>query len=416
MIFYRLTAILVTVSLFSYMLSDTYSVYAAKKKEIIVAIIDTGVNVEHEMLNKSIWINNTEIPGNGIDDDGNGYADDIYGWDFYNNDASVFHDISYENSVVGNDYEDDHGTHVAGLIITEAENAKKNMGDRGTADIKLMILKVNGGEEAGGTTKNAIKAIEYASKNGACICNLSWGSYDNDPALKSAIEKSEMLFVCCAGNDGSNNDEKPVFPASYDLPNILSVTGAELTNGVRLAGNYGRRSVDVCADSAERLSSVSHGMGFKSGASMATAAVTGVAAAVLSVKDLSADEVVELIVSSSEKIDEVTGITLRGGLCEAGRTMAGLSFDKQEKVEENATALLLSYNEITLETGKGVTLRYLVLPAGNDCNVTFTSSDEEVATISYNGLIMAKKKGDTTIIAKTESGVAGICLVHVYDN
>ncbi len=311
---FKLTALIATVSLFSYLRADSLPATRVVGNEVIVAVIDTGVNVDHELFGESIWINDREIPGNGRDDDGNGYVDDVYGWDFYNNDSSVFHDVSYVETVSGNEYEDDHGTHVAGLIVKAASEKNKQLNGTKPAAIRIMVLKVNGGAEANGKTGDAVKAIEYAERNGASICNLSWGTYENDPALGDAIKKSGMLFICCAGNDGSNNDEKPLYPACYTCDNILAVTGAEIGSEVLITGNYGCDSVDVCADGVERFSAVSHGWGFKSGSSMATAEVCGRAAALMSYGKMSPEEVCRAVIEMSQTIPGVTGVKIKGGL------------------------------------------------------------------------------------------------------
>ncbi len=411
--FFRLTAIVATVSLFSYAYPNRFSVFAASRREVIVAVIDTGVNTEHEHLKGSIWVNNKEIPGNGIDDDDNGYADDLYGWDFYNNDASVFHDIPYSGSVSGNEYEDDHGTHVAGLIISAFSEGRKLLRGTDLPDVKLMILKINGGPEAEGSTRDAVKAIEYAEKNGASICNLSWGGYENDSALMRAVEKSKMLFVCCAGNDGTDNDIAPVYPASYVYDNVLSVTGAEIGEDVRITGNYGRLSVDLCADSLERMSSVSHGWGFKSGASMATAEVCGQAALLMSVSALSSKKIAEIMIDSADETDKTYDAAIRGGLCNIEKALERVLPNKGDITKRNAEAVLLSHNEVTVEKGLGFTLNCLVLPAACDETVMYWSSDENVARVSYNGLIICEEAGDAVVTVKLDERTVGSCKVHV---
>ncbi len=409
---YKLTAFLTTVSLFS-CACPPVTALGAKKQEIIVAVIDTGVNTDHELLHESIWINNREIPGNGRDDDRNGYVDDICGWDFYNGDNSVFHDISYSDSVYGNDREDDHGTHVAGLVKSEAEKSLKALGGDNSCGIRIMVLKINGGPEAAGSTSDAVKAIKYAEANGASICNLSWGSYNDDGALKNAIKGSDMLFVCCAGNDGTDNDNKPLYPASYPFDNIISVTGAETGEELRITGNYGKTSVDVCADGMERWSALSYGYGFKSGASMATATVSGIAAALMAAGDISAVNTKEKIIEGSEKVPGLTGVKLIGGLCDPQKMKFGKFPQKQEITKTEPAAIMLNYNEITVKAGGGFRLDCLLLPVGCDTEISFSSSDEEVAEVSYNGLVLCHKAGDTLVKVKTQNGREGVCLVHV---
>ncbi len=409
---FRLTAIFTTVSLFSYMRPRPIYAVTPQPREIIVAVIDTGVNTEHDLLKTHIWVNNAEIPGNGLDDDRNGYIDDIYGWDFYNNDATVFHDKAYTDSDSSIYYEDDHGTHVAGLIVSAAERCKEMLNGKSTYDIKIMVLKISGGEDSSGSTANAVKAIKYAENKGAVICNLSWGSNENDGALKRVMERSDMLFVCCAGNEGLNNDVTPVYPAGYEYDNVLAVTGAEIGEEVRLTGNYGRLDVDICADGIDRMSSVSHGWGFKSGASMATAEVCGTAAAVMSAARIGASETRKLLIETSDHIPNVTRVTLAGGLCNEEKAMARMLPLAENEAYKTPAGILLNYNEISVDEGRGFTLKCLALP-GIYAAAEFISSDDEVATVSYNGLVICKKKGDAMITVKLENCGESACLVHV---
>ena len=410
---FRLTALITTVSLFSYM-QPSYALAGVRKNgEVIVAVIDTGVNIDHELLKDSIWVNNGEIPGNGIDDDHNGYIDDIWGWDFYNNDGSVFHDVSYPDSVLGSKYEDDHGTHVAGLIVSAAGRVGELFKDSDTAHVKIMVLQINGGENSSGSTADAVKAIKYAEANGASICNLSWGSNENDSALMRTIGESGMLFVCCAGNEGTNNDLIPVYPASYEYDNILSVTGAEIGENIILKGNYGRLDVDICADSIERFSALSHGWGYKSGASMATAEVCGTAAALMGVAEITSVNLKNLLIDSSDRIANVTGGTLLGGLMNVEKAVSMISSNIKDPVPDDSVCLLLNYNEITITEAGGFVLRYLALPAGSNANVTYASFDDKIASVSYNGMVIGKAQGDVLICVKNSNGAESSCLVHV---
>ncbi|HQE66479.1 MAG TPA: S8 family peptidase, partial [Bacillota bacterium] len=209
---------------------------------VVVAVIDTGIDHNHPELSGRMWVNPGEIAGNGADDDGNRYIDDIYGWDFYSDDNSVFDD----------EYDDEHGTHVAGIIAAE----ENDDGVIGVApEAKIMSLKFIGPDD--GTTADAIEAIEYAREMGVKVVNCSWGGNSDDPALKQAIEDSDMLFVVAAGNNGRNIDVSPVYPAAYDSSNILTV--ANVSNGERLdpSSNYGAVSVDVGAPGRRILSTVS---------------------------------------------------------------------------------------------------------------------------------------------------------------
>ena len=168
---------------------------------VLVAVIDEGIQITHPDLAANIWLNPGEIVGNGIDDDGNGFIDDINGWDFFNNDNSVFDGAS-----------DDHGTHVAGTIGAVGNNGTGVTGVNW--NVTIMALKFLG--PTGGSTSDAISAIEYAADKGVRVTSNSWGGGGFSQALKDAIDACDCIFVAAAGNDGQN----PRAPA----PTEVSVT------------------------------------------------------------------------------------------------------------------------------------------------------------------------------------------------
>ena len=218
---------------------------ARGSEDIVVAVIDTGIDISHPELSERMWRNPGEIPGNGIDDDGNGYIDDIYGWDFHGKDNSVF----------DSEIHDEHGTHVAGIIAASANNE----GVIGVAPgVKIMALKFLGPD--GGKTSDAIEAIAYAKEMGVKISNNSWGRVSTgssgDILLREAIEQSGMLFVASAGNDGANIDSTMYAPSSFPSNNILTV--AAVNNLGSLAGfsNYGVNSVDIGAPGVDIYSTI----------------------------------------------------------------------------------------------------------------------------------------------------------------
>ncbi len=238
-----------------------------------VAVIDTGVDFSHPDLAGQQWVNPGESGAkatNGLDDDGNGYVDDVNGWDFYNNDKTVF------DAAQG----DEHGTHVAGTISAKMDG----QGMVGIASrAKIMSLKFLGPN--GGSDSNAIKAIEYAVNKGVRISNNSYGGSGCNPALKDAIAKaSSMLFVAAAGNggrDGSadNNDIALFYPASYDVPTIISVAAVDKDGNFTDFSNWGSRTVDIAAPGDEIYSTVpGGGYDWYPGTSMAAPHVSGVAA------------------------------------------------------------------------------------------------------------------------------------------
>ena len=292
--------------------------YDAKsgKRQVIVALIDTGVDITHPELSGSIWTNTGEIPGDGIDNDGNGYIDDVYGWNFYDNNAQVF---------TGTD--DNHGTHSAGTIAA-ARNGVGTVGICDPAYVKIMVIKTLGTSSGVGTVSNVVKAIRYAQVNGASICNLSFGTMKYSEELYQAIKDSGMLFIVAAGNgDASGNgysiDEQPMYPASFELDNIISVANLRFDGQLDRASNYGVRSVDLAAPGNYILSTITgNDYAYMSGTSMAAPMVTGTAAMLYSYDaSLSLMDVRNRILQSARPIESLSGKVATGGMLDAGAAM-----------------------------------------------------------------------------------------------
>lgn len=297
---------------------ELYSTLSSGNLPVTVAVIDTGIDYQHPDLKHSMWVNEAEIPGNGIDDDGNGYVDDIYGWDFYNNDSTVCH---YDYNAVYNANRssaadcDDHGTHVAGIIAAEANNSVGIAGAGSCANIKLMSLKIHGGSNRSGNVSDAIKAIRYADRMGAKICNMSWGSYIESTALFTAIERSHMLFVCAAGNSGTDNDERPLFPACFELDNVISVAHIDANGNLTYDSNYGLNTVDVAVPATDIYSTFVGAYGSLSGSSMATPHVTAIAAVLYSLGEgIYPLEVKELITGTVKPLENLKGFMKNPGI------------------------------------------------------------------------------------------------------
>jgi len=200
--------------------------------DIIIAVIDTGVAYDHEDLSDNIWSNTGEIADNDVDDDGNGYVDDIRGWDFVDDDNDPMDS-------------NEHGTHVAGTIAAVGNNATGITGVCWTA--KIMPLRIMNGF---GTVSAVILAIDYARGNGAKIINASFGSDTYSKAERNAIANAQsagILFVAAAGNDGLDNDSGGDYPSTYDLDNIISVAATGQSDQLSSFSNYGATSVDVAA-------------------------------------------------------------------------------------------------------------------------------------------------------------------------
>lgn len=239
---------------------------------IVVGVIDTGVDDEHEDLARNIWINQGEFgegrEANGIDDDDNGFVDDFMGWDFLNEDNDPFDD-------------NDHGTHVSGTIGAVGNNELGVVGVNWTVSIMpLKFLDADGS----GATDDAIEAIIYGVNMGAKVLSNSWGGGFSQ-ALQDAVEFANdrgVLFVAAAGNESTNNDALPTYPASFAAENVISV--AATTSGDNLSGfsNFGEETVDLGAPGSDILSTLANDRyGFFSGTSMATPHVSGAAALVI---------------------------------------------------------------------------------------------------------------------------------------
>lgn len=287
---------------------------------VYIGIIDEGYMYMHEDLVANAGTNPGEIPGNKVDDDGNGLVDDVYGWDFDGNNNTVFDGVI-----------DDHGTHVAGTIGAVGGN---NKGVAGVCwNVKLLNAKFLG--RRGGTTANAIKAVDYftdlKTRHGLNIIasNNSWGGGGFSQGLFDAIERANaqgILFVAAAGNSGLNNDTTPHYPASYANANIIAVASITSTGGLSSFSNYGATSVDLGAPGSSIMStvpvsskrSVVSGYASYSGTSMATPHVTG-ACALYAAKypGATAAQIKAAIINSVTATPSLSGKCVTGGRLDA---------------------------------------------------------------------------------------------------
>jgi subtilisin family serine protease len=288
---------------------------------VVVAIIDTGVRYTHEDLSANMWRNPGEIPGNGIDDDGNGYVDDVYGIDTVNKDSDPNDDFN-------------HGTHVAGIVGAVGNNA---LGVAGVNwNVRLMALKMFD-QSGNGTSATAIAAFQYVimmKRRGVNVrvTNNSWGGAPEAPAfdqaLKSAFDAAaaaDILNVCAAGNGNSNNDTTLFYPASYDSPNIVAVAASDESDNRAGFSNYGATLVDLAAPgvnifSTMRFSDTSYGN--LSGTSMASPMVAG-AAALVAAHDssLSALSLKATLLNSVDVLPQWSGLVLTGGRLNVARAL-----------------------------------------------------------------------------------------------
>lgn len=298
---------------------EAYQPYAADTEPVIVAVVDTGVDYRHPDLADNMWVNTAEIADNGLDDDGNGYIDDIYGWDFFHDDSTVGHFLETENGVAPRPEDNDnHGTHCAGIIAAVANNATGTAGVASNVDVQIMSLKIHGGTNTAGSVANAVKAIRYAEAMGASICNMSWGTHNYSQTLELAIQDSSMLFVTAAGNDGSNNNSSPVYPASLRLPNVISVAFVDADGYLSPNSNYGLSTVDIAAPGQDIYSTLVGGYGYSSGSSMAAPHVTGLAAMLYAYRrDSYPSQIKDLIINTMRPLSSLDGFLVYPGIPDA---------------------------------------------------------------------------------------------------
>lgn len=288
-------------------------------KDVVVAIVDSGIKLDHPDLQENLWTNEAELHGlPGVDDDNNGYVDDIHGYNF----------------IAGNGNPDDdngHGTHCAGTIGATPDN---HIGIAGINwNVKLMAVKVLDSKMSVETAQTLADGIDYAVKNGAHIINASFGG-PHDEALRAAIlraEKAGVLVVAAAGNYAANNDEKPFFPASYGFSNTISVAAIDRENSLWLAigggSNYGPLTVDIAAPGVGILSTHIQEGGYKilMGTSQAAPIVAGVAALVKAQNpQMKAPELKERLLFTAERRSFLKGKVLMGGVINAYRALMNL--------------------------------------------------------------------------------------------
>lgn len=275
---------------------------------VIVGVLDTGIDSSHPDLTTNLWRNSREIGGNGIDDDRNGYVDDIQGWDFANNDANPTDDNG-------------HGTHVAGTIGASGNNG---IGVSGVAwQVLLMPLKFMDASGSG-SLSDAMEGINYARSMGAKIINASWGGGGFSSALQSAIAQFKNaggIFVAAAGNESSNNVTTPAYPANYT--GVISVGASTRSDTLASFSNYGT-NVDIVAPGASILSTLPNNRyGLLSGTSMAAPHVSGALALLWGQNTtLSASAITNALLNNTN--DVLRGSTSQYGRMNVGKAAAAL--------------------------------------------------------------------------------------------
>jgi subtilisin family serine protease len=308
-------------------------------RNIAVGILDTGILTTHSDLVSNIWVNPDEIAGDGLDNDQNGYVDDIHGWDFVNNDATVF-DLN----------EHPHGTHVAGTIGAQGGNSTGVAGvNWAVSMICAKMIDTNTSATMAGTVSSAIQALDYLTNLkvsqgiNVVASNNSWGGVAYSQALHEAIIRganADILFVAAAGNSANNNDVSAFFPASinttvgtatvspasYDA--VISVAAINDTGGMSWFSSYGATTVDLGAPGSSIVSTVQGGYYGFSGTSMATPHVTGAAALYASTQTspIAASAIRSAILNGATPTASLAGHTVTGGRLNVHETIRRSSF------------------------------------------------------------------------------------------
>lgn len=327
---------------------DAWAQNGKGSDQIVVAVIDTGVDYTHEDLVDNIWRNpgetGTDAQGrdkssNGVDDDGNGYVDDVIGWDFVSNDNMPYDLTTSLMDMILGGGNPGHGTHCAGNVAARADNGKGIVGV--APNVKIMPLRFLS-EKGQGTIADAVKAVKYGVDNGAHVLSNSWGSEGDDPndpateMLKDTIRHAEannVLFVAAAGNGhqgvgyDNDNDSRPAYPASYDMDVIVSVAAIDESGALGSFSNWGARGVDLGAPGVKVFSTVVAnkysdtvidipGMitATWDGTSMAAPHVSGAAALYLSKHpQASFKEVKDALINSVKRTSQLGSKTVSGG-------------------------------------------------------------------------------------------------------
>jgi len=329
----------------------------AGNPEVVVAVIDTGVDYTHEDLVDNMWRNPGEMgvdaqgrnkASNGVDDDGNGYVDDLVGWDFVSNDNKPYDLTVGLFEMIFGGGNPGHGTHCAGNVAARANNGK---GVSGVApNVRIMALRFIS-EKGQGTTADAIKAIKYAVDKGAKVTSNSWGSEGEDPAdkdtqaLKDAIQFAQdkgVLFIAAAGNGhqgvgyDNDTDAKPAFPASYTHDIIVSVAAIDEAGNLGSFSNWGAKSVDLGAPGVKVFSTVTQTEKYSDtvidipglitatwdGTSMATPHVAGAAALYISAHpEAGWRDVKNALMNSVKRTSVLGGKVVSGGQLDVGALM-----------------------------------------------------------------------------------------------
>lgn len=377
--------------------------------DITVAVIDSGVDINNPDLKNNIWVNPKEIAGNNLDDDHNGFIDDVNGWDFVNNvpDPSPKFEEDWTEAGVS------HGTMVSGIIGAEGNNGVGVTGV--TWKTKIMPLRVLN-DKGEGRISSVIRAIDYAVKNGADIINLSFVTYNYSDALYGAISrayKAGVIVVAAAGNDqengeGRNTSKSPIYPACMDGANgenmVIGVAATDALDQKAPFSSYGFNCIDITAPGISFFNTVTYGGnlqavdpnydGYWSGTSMAAPVVSGVMALVAQVNpDLSRLEIVNLVLGSANNTSLLNPTYL--GQLGHGRVNANGAVNlARDKMYDHITRLLIApstdSNKIKVTSVSGTVISEFAVP---DLKNGFNISSGDINGDGENEIVLAAEKG-----------------------
>ena len=358
---------------------------------VVVAVIDSGVDWHHPDLAANIWTNPGEsCPGcatDGVDNDGNGYVDDVHGWDFVNDDNDPLDDHG-------------HGTHVAGTVGASGSNGAGVTGVNW--NVQIMPLKFIGANGQG-TADDAVRAILYATRMGAVASNNSWGGEEFSQALEDAIADADAhgsLFVAAAGNSAKNTDTTPDYPSGFDLPNVLTVGATDQNDARAWFSNYGEQSVDVAAPGTNIYSTWPGGIyRYSDGTSMAAPHVTGVAAlAKAAFPAASAVGLKALILRTVDPNASFSGLSTTGGRLNA-RNAVTCGSGAQAWIESPASGF-------DVDLGKPISVTVLGAACGDPAGaaVSLTANGSPVALAArgdgvYTGTFTPSAAGSVQLVA-----------------
>ncbi len=340
-------------------------------RDIVVAVIDEGIDINHQDLQANIWRNLNEVPANGVDDDANGFVDDVNGFDFFQNNSTVYDGpgTNPDGSII-----DEHGTHVAGTIGAAGNNGIGVAGvNWQTSLLPLKFLGPNGG-----TTADLLEAYAYAkmmrdrwqSSNGVQganirVVNNSYGGFDYSQAESDAIQilgSAGMVFVAAAGNDGTDNNVAPNYPASYDLPNVISVAATDPFDSLSHASNLGSASVHLGAPGINIVSTTPGNTYTNfSGTSMAASHVTGAVALLLGAHpQFTVDRARAAVLFSGQSLNFLGQTTI------TGKRLSALGALQNGNEVDSSSPAAISNLQIASQEGRNISLKWTA--PGDDGN------------------------------------------------